>query len=501
MYNKSSGILMPVSALSSNYGIGTFGSEAYGFVDFLYESGQRYWQLLPLGPVSYGDSPYSSFSAYAGNPYYIDLDILIGENLISEGDCRCLRYNDDYIDYEKQFNFRYEILRKAYKNSAVRFAADLEDFKRENYRWVEDYSLFMALKYENNQIPWYEWQEALVKREDSAVEKLKIQLQDEINFWTFIQLLFYKQYFKLKEYANKKGISLIGDMPIYVASDSVDVWAFSENFLLDRNRMPKIVAGVPPDAFSSEGQLWGNPVYDWDYLRKTSYKWWIERIKWSFLLYDTVRIDHFRGFDQFWAVPYGSESAVEGKWLHAYGRELFATVLSELGRQNIIAEDLGIITDSVIKLKNEFGFPGMKVLQFAFDGNPANPYLPVNYEENCVAYTGTHDNDTLRGWLEKLSDGEIAYVSEALSIDLHEGKCNCEELVYSIIRKLYASKANVCIIPIQDFLAAGSEARINTPSTIGGNWHWRIKGGMLTKGLSKKIKTLAESCGRSAGRC
>lgn len=501
MYNKSSGILMPVSALSSNYGIGTFGREAYGFVDFLYESGQSCWQLLPLGPVSYGDSPYSSFSAYAGNPYYIDFDTLIEEKLISESDCRSLKHDGDYIDYEKQFNFRYEILRKVYENSADGFAPEMEAFRKENHMWVEDYGLFMALKYENNQMPWYEWQDGLARREDVAVEKLKIQLKDEINFWVFLQLLFYKQYFKLKEYANKKGISIIGDMPIYVASDSADVWAGSENFLLDGNRKPKLIAGVPPDAFSPVGQLWGNPVYDWDYLRKTSYKWWIERIRWSFVLYDSVRIDHFRGFDKFWAVPYGSENAIEGNWLPAYGGELFAAALHELGMQNIVAEDLGIITDSVIRLKNEFGFPGMKVLQFAFDGNPKNPYLPGNYEANCIAYTGTHDNDTLKGWLEKLSGRERAYAAEELGLDLHGEIYDTEKAVYFIIKKLYASKANICIIPIQDFLAAGSEARINTPSTMGGNWQWRIKGGMLTKELSKKIKTLTESCGRSADHC
>lgn len=489
---RGSGILLPIFSLPSKYGIGTFGREAYKFIDFLCSAGQSYWQIMPLGPTSYGDSPYSSFSVFAGNPYFIDLELLVEEGFISETDLINVDFgsNDEYIDYTKLFDNRYKILRKTYNNKG--YACDLTSFIKQN-QWALDYGLFMSLKYRNNQLPWYRWDEKLVKRDASTLIILNNELKDEINFWIFLQYLFFSQYFKLKEYANKSGISIIGDIPIYVAEDSVDVWAQSRLFMLNENNLPISVAGVPPDDFSQEGQLWGNPVYNWEYLKETEFEWWINRIAFSFKIYDVVRIDHFRGFDEFWAVPYGSENAINGKWMPTYGKEMFQKVKEKLGNINIIAEDLGIITDSVTKLKNDSGFPGMKVLQFAFDGNPNNPYLPINYEDNSVAYTGTHDNDTLKGWFEKLELKEKQYVLKSVNINEKSnvnGQNKNHYIVYELIKTIYNSKANLCIVPLQDFLCLGSEARINTPSTLGDNWRWRFKGSMITDKLEEKIKSL-----------
>ncbi|WP_312701955.1 4-alpha-glucanotransferase [Sedimentibacter sp.] len=470
MPNKRSGVLLPVSTLPSKYGIGTFGKAAYEFIDFLISSEQKYWQVLPLGPVSFGDSPYSAFSVYAGNPYYIDLEMLVEEGLISSADCESLDSEVDFVDYEKQFNHRYKILFKLYENSADKYREAISRFKTEN-KWVNDYAFFMALKYKNNQRPWYKWDELIKNRDAEALAEEEEGLRREIDFWVFLQYLFYEQYFKLKEYANLKGISIIGDMPIYVAEDSVEAWADRKLFTTDESGKFTMVAGVPPDYFSSEGQLWGNPVYDWGYLKENSYEWWINRIKWSLRLYDVVRIDHFRGFDEYWAVPCGSENAIKGEWLPACGRELFTEVLKNTDSLRIIAEDLGTITDDVIKLKEEFDFPGMGVLQFAFDGNPGNPHLPSNYTKNTVAYTGTHDNDTLKGWYNKLSTAEQQSVLKSLNIDAKNEAEIMDEIILSVLK----SNAGIVIIPLQDYLHEGSEARINIPSTIGGNWTWRVK--------------------------
>ena len=377
MFDKHFGILLPIFSLPSKYGIGTFGREAYKFVDFLHSAGQSCWQILPMGHTSYGDSPYSSFSVFAGNPYFIDLEVLAEEGFIKEADLEAIDFNnnDEFIDYEELFKTRYAVLKKAYANKEK--ASELNSFAGQN-KWVMDYALFMALKYRNNQLPWHKWDESLVETDGGAIETIKSELKDEIDFWIFLQYLFFDQYFKLKEYANNSGISIIGDIPIYAAEDSADIWTERKLFMTDENNLSLYVAGVPPDTFSDEGQLWGNPVYNWEYLKETEFEWWVNRIDFSFKLYDAVRIDHFRGFDEFWAVTYGSENAVDGRWLPAYGKELFQKIYERLGRVNIIAEDLGIITDSVVKLKEDLGFPGMKVLQFAFDGNSHNPYLPYN---------------------------------------------------------------------------------------------------------------------------
>jgi 4-alpha-glucanotransferase len=494
MFERSSGILMPISSIPSRYGIGTLGREAYNFIDFLNLSKQKYWQLLPLGPISYGDSPYSSFSSYAGNPYYIDLELLAEDGILSNEDCKALETQEEYIDYEKQFNLRYDILYKAFINSKSKYSRKISEFKNKNH-WTYDYSLFMALKYYFKQKPWYEWEYEIANRNDNALEQYSLLLKDETEFWTFLQFMFFEQYFNLKAYANKKGINIIGDLPIYVAEDSADVWSNRKLFNIGDNMFPSLSAGVPPDAFSNVGQLWGNPVYDWEMLKENSYEWWIKRLNWSFTLYDVLRIDHFRGFDEFWAVPKNSVNAVNGRWYSAQGKELFEQVKKKLGNINVIAEDLGIITDSVVKLKNDFGFPGMKVVQFAFDNNPLNPYLPSNYEENCVAYTGTHDNDTLKGWLEKLDDSSKDYVAKCLGINGDEFN-DTNKVIYEIIDIIFNSKANLCIVPLQDFLCLGSEARINTPSTLGNNWTWRVKSELLTDELAEKIKKITVKTGR-----
>ncbi len=486
MLERSSGILMPVSSLPSKYGIGTLGKEAYNFVDFLHLSNQKYWQLLPMGPVSYGDSPYASFSVFAGNPYYIDLDVLIEEGLLSFEDCEILNVNDKYVDYERQFNFRYKILHKAFVNSIGKYGNEINEFK-DNNQWVDDYALFMSLKYYNNQKSWHEWEDKISKDNIKEIEKYRHMLKDDIEFWIFLQFMFYKQYTKLKDYANSRGIYLIGDMPIYTAEDSVEAWSERSLFMTDACKRPSLVAGVPPDAFSDKGQLWGNPVYNWQYHRMNSYEWWIKRLNLSLKLYDLVRIDHFRGFDEFWAVERGSENAISGSWLPANGREMFNRAAKKIKKLNIIAEDLGIITDSVVSLRNEFNFPGMKILQFAFDGNPQNPYLPENYEENSAAYTGTHDNDTLKGWYKKLDDDTRKYVLKSLNIS---EEMDIDDIIYAMIERVLASKSILCIIPLQDYLCLGTEARINTPSTLGGNWLWRVDKDMLTKDIIHKIRKI-----------
>ena len=495
MFDRSSGILLPIFSLPSKYGIGTLGREAYNFIDFLSSAGQKYWQILPIGHTSCGNSPYSSFSVFAGNPYFIDLDLLSEEGFIEEADLRHIEpgSHGQYIDYKELFNSRYSILRKAYLNKG-RYC-DLTSFTLDN-PWLLDYALFMSLKYKNNQEPWHKWDENLVKRDGDTLQKYKEELDDEINFWCFLQYLFYKQYFKLKEYANSQGLSIIGDIPIYVAEDSVDAWTEKDLFMLDENHLPIWVAGVPPDDFSDDGQLWGNPVYDWEHLRETEYKWWMDRIAFSFKLFDVVRIDHFRGFDAFWAVLKGSLNAVKGMWLPALGNELFKKVKEDLGSLKIIVEDLGVITESVKALKNDTGYPGMKVLQFAFDGNPINQYLPPNYEKNTAAYTGTHDNDTLKGWFEKLTLNEKEYVLEVLNIKID--KKNTDSIVYELIKAVYKSRADLCIVPLQDFLFLGSEARINTPSTLEDNWRWRLKSPMIRDELRDKIKVLTIQTGREA---
>lgn len=489
---RSSGILMHVSSLPGKYGIGTFGKEAYNFVDFLEKAGQKHWQMLPLGQTSYGDSPYQSFSAFAGNPYFIDFDLLEEEGLIKKKDYESLDFgnNEIEIDYGKLFVNRYKVLRKSYENSNNRYGKEILEFKKENNFWIEDYSLYMAVKSHFGLVSWQEWDNDIRLREEKALNKYKKMLKDEIEYWIFIQFLFFKQWEALKSYANSKEVKIIGDIPIYVAEDSADVWSNPKFFNLDKDMKPITVAGCPPDPFAVTGQLWGNPIYDWKYIHETGYLWWIDRMRESFKMYDVVRIDHFRGFEGYYEIPYGDKTAEFGTWVKGPDIHLFNAIKDALGDVNIIAEDLGNITDEVIKLREATNFPGMRILQFAFGGEESID-LPHNYIENCVSYTGTHDNDTIMGWYNESSkkkDREKA--KKYLNLTYEEG------IAKGMIRGIWSSKSYLAIAQMQDFLALGNEARMNVPSVLGGNWLWRIKKEDINDRLAKEIYDITKIYGR-----
>ena len=493
---RASGILLPVSSLPGKYGIGCFSKEAYDFVDVLEKANQKYWQILPIGPTSYGDSPYQSFSTFAGNPYFISLEKLIEEELLTEEECNSVDFgeNNEYIDYEKLYNGRFNLLKKAYKRSNPEDEG-FKKFVEENGFWIEDYAMFMTIKAEHNGESFELWEDEIRVRKPEAMERYREKFKDEILFYKFIQFKFYEQWFKLKEYANDKGIKIIGDIPIYVAYDSADVWSHPELFQMDNDGKPTAVAGCPPDGFSATGQLWGNPLYKWEYHKQTNYDWWIKRIERSVQLYDVVRIDHFRGFDEYYSIPAGDKDATNGHWEKGPGIDLFNAIKYCLGNVNIIAEDLGYITDSVRQLVNDSGFPNMKVLEFAFDSRDSSgpkDYLPYNYDKNCVVYTGTHDNETLKGWLDSIEPEEIEMIQKYIGRKVEDKS----ELVDEVIRMAQASTANTCIIPMQDYLHLDNKARMNTPSTLGGNWCWRAKSTQITKKLSNTIKELTVIYGR-----
>ena len=503
---RKSGILLPISSLPSDYGIGSFSKEAYEFVDFLEKAGQSYWQILPLGQTGYGDSPYQSFSTFAGNPYFIDLDDLIGEGYISREDVSCLYFGSisAYVDYAEMYKNRYIILRKAYDNSPFSLSAvnrqespegrekqeAFENFIRDNRDWLTDYALYRAVKRDLGNTSYIEWEDPIRLRHPEAMRTYAEKLADDIRFVEFQQYIFYTQWIKLKEYANGKGIEIIGDLPIYVAFDSADTWSHPELFEFDEKGFPTVVAGVPPDAFSATGQLWGNPIYKWDYHKKTGYAWWMDRLSYAFKLYDVVRIDHFRGFDEYYAIPYGAETALEGEWRPGPGAELFKVMEEKFGKKNIIAEDLGILTPGVYKLLEDTGYPGMKVLQFAFDGGSSNEYLPHCHVKNSFVYTGTHDNDTTLGWFGALDDWHKGYICRYLGV--RDGNFRARDMV----RAAMMSIADTAVIPMQDYLEKGSEARINIPSTLGDNWKWRLDRGDLRDALAYEIRDLTGLYGR-----
>lgn len=491
---RGSGIIMHIASLPGKYGIGTFGKEAYEFADFLKKSGQSYWQILPLSQTSYGDSPYQSFSAFAGNPYFIDFDILEKDGLLNKNDYSERNFGNghDTIDYEKIFIEKMKVLRLAYENSKNNEDEDFNNFQKVESSWLEDYSFFMALKNKFDLKSFQTWEDSIRLREKESLNKYKLILSDEILFWKFVQYEFFKQWNKLKRYVNGLGIKIIGDIPIYVAEDSADLWSNPRLFLLDKETLKPIkVAGCPPDAFSATGQLWGNPIYDWNYLEETNYQWWISRIKHSLKLYDVIRIDHFRGFEAYWSVPNGEKTAQSGEWIKGPEMKLFDAIKRELGEVNIIAEDLGFLTKETIEFREKSGFPGMKVLAFAFSGESQNLYLPHNYERNCVAYTGTHDNDTVRGWIETTgSKVEIKNAIEYLRLTEEEG------YNWGFIRGIWGSVADTSIALMQDFLNLGNQARINLPSTIGNNWTWRMAEGSLNDELANKIYRLTKIYGR-----
>lgn len=475
---------MAVFSLPNKYGIGCFSKEAYDFVDYLVEAGQKYWQILPLGPTGYGDSPYQSFSTFAGNPYYIDLDEFIEEGWLSEAECleayeEHYESNDEYnalpddiknqyVDYEAHYYARYSLLRRAYKRSDTQSRDEYVDFINKEKYWLDDYALYMAIKDDHRGASYTEWEPDLKIRKKEALKKAKDRLTAEVGFYKFLQYYFTKQWTKLKKYANEKGIEIIGDIPIYVAADSADTWANPELFIFDKDLKPKGVAGCPPDYFSRTGQLWGNPLYSWDYHKSTGYEWWIKRISKCLELYDVIRIDHFRAFDEYYYIPYGDPTAEFGHWEPGPGIDLFKVINKALNKPKIIAEDLGLLTPTVIKLVNKTGYPGMKVLEFAFDSDEDNDYLPHNYDKNCVVYTGTHDNDTVMGWYSTLKRKDQKYVKEYLGLK------NAKTLNRDLIKCAEGSVADTCVVTMQDVFGLGKEARINTPSTLGYNWKWRL---------------------------
>ena len=483
---------MPVSSIPSKYGIGTFSRQAYDFIDLLEQAGQTYWQILPLGPTGYGDSPYQSFSTFAGNPYYIDLEALIEKGWLTGEECDQYDFgdNEEYIDYEKIYLSRFKALRIAYENSRIGEQEDFQKFCRENAYWLDDYALYMAVKNSFGGKSWSEWDDDIQLRRPEAMKRCREKFADEIGFYQFQQYLFAGQWFALKAYANQKKIQIIGDIPIYVAFDSADTWANPELFQLDEDLVPVAVAGCPPDAFSATGQLWGNPLYRWDYHKETEYAWWMKRIAYCYDLYDVVRIDHFRGFDEYYSIPYGDPTAEFGHWEKGPGYDIFKTMKAKLGNKAVIAEDLGFLTDTVIKLVKKTGYPGMKILQFAFDSREESDYLPHNYTANSIVYTGTHDNDTTVGWYDTLNRKDKAFAKKYLNIRSNK------DVHWAFIRAALASVSDTCIIPMQDYLGLGTEARINMPSTLGTNWKWRMLPGQFTEELAEQMKDMARLYGR-----
>ena len=482
---RASGVLLSVSSLPSKYGIGCFSKEAYQWIDQLKEAGQSYWQILPLAPTSYGDSPYQSFSSYAGNPYFIDLESLIQEGVLTAEECDAADFGDnaEFVDYGKIYENRFGLLRKAYERSNISQNWDFNNFARDNAYWLDDYALFMAVKQRFEGKPWTEWAEDIRKRWANALDYYRRECYFDIEFYKYIQFKFYEQWMKLKKYANENEIEIVGDIPIYVAFDSADAWASPQLFQFDNDFVPIAVAGCPPDAFSEDGQLWGNPLYRWDYHKHTGYDWWCQRIAYCFQLYDVVRIDHFRGFESYYSIPYGAETAIDGHWEKGPGIELFNTINARLGKKQIIAEDLGTVTDEVIQLLKDSGYPGMKVLEFAFDPREKTDYLPHSYDKNAVVYTGTHDNETLVQWYKGLDDESRAFAEEYMN----NASTPKAKKYWDFVRLAMLSTANTCITPVQDFMGLDVEARMNQPSTLGINWKWRMKPEMLSKDLIQKV--------------
>ena len=489
---RTSGVLMPISSIPSPYGIGTMGKQARKFVDFLVKGGQKYWQILPICPTSYGDSPYQSFSSFAGNPYFIDLEYLCKDKLLTKKECESFQWGSNlkYVDYGIMYESRYALLRKVYARFTKKEPQDFEKFCENEKQWLDDYALFMALKDANGGQAWSNWDKSLRLREKKAMEEATEKYSEEIRFYKMLQYLFYQQWNALKTYANEAGIEIIGDVPIYVAGDSADVWANPDQFYLDENLEPIEVAGCPPDAFSDDGQLWGNPLFRWDVMKKDGYTWWTRRIKAMSELYDIIRIDHFRGFDSFYAIPAKDDTAKNGQWKQGPGMDLFCELEKKLGKLPIIVEDLGFLTPSVHKLLKDSGFPGMKVIQFAFDSREESDYLPHTYTNHCVVYTGTHDNDTVMGWMKTAPKASVKYAKEYLNLTKEEG------YNWGMMRAAWSSVADMAIVPMQDILGLGSEARINTPSTLGNNWKWRATPEQIDAKVAKKLYHYMQMYGR-----
>ena len=489
---RSAGILLPISSLPSPYGIGCFSQEAYDFVNWLKDAGQTYWQILPLGVTSYGDSPYQSFSAFAGNPYFISLDALVEEGVLTAAECKKANFGRkaDDIDYSRLYTERGRLLRLAYSRSDIGHNEAFTAFCEKNKWWLDDFALFMAVKDRFEGKPWIEWAEDIRLRWQPAMDYYRRELYFEVEYHKYLQFKFDEQWRKLKAYANSKGIQIIGDIPIYVALDSADAWANPGLFQLDKDNIPTAVAGVPPDGFSPTGQLWGNPLFDWDSMAKTGYAWWVRRIKHMCSIYDVVRIDHFRGFAGYYAIPYGEATAQNGRWREGPGYALFAAIKKKLGSPRIIAEDLGFLTEDVTALLKQCGYPGMKLLEFAFDSRDGGDYRPHSYPKNCIAYVGTHDNEPVNGWMETAAPEDVARAVRYLNLTKKEG------YHWGMMRGIWSSAADLAVVQAQDLLGLGHESRMNTPSTLGGNWCWRAEPGVFNTRLAKKLHSEMELYGR-----
>ncbi|MEQ1641827.1 MAG: 4-alpha-glucanotransferase [Pyrinomonadaceae bacterium] len=505
-FPRASGILLHPTSLPGEYGIGDLGSEAYRFVDFLANACQAYWQILPLGPTGFGDSPYQCFSAFGGNPLMISPELLIADGLIEDADLADRPYFEQHlVDFGGVYTWKSQLLPRAFEGfhhiTSVDLRGKFETFCQQNDFWLDEYALFRAIKSGQDQKPWFEWPSPLKLRDRNALVEAQENLYEQIQSEKFYQFLFFRQWFALKEYANRKGIKIIGDIPIFVAADSADVWCNQDKFKLNKDGTAKVVAGVPPDYFSETGQLWGNPIYDWDAMQADDFRWWIARVAFTLQTVDVVRIDHFRGFAASWEVPGKDKTAESGRWVDVPGKELFMTLKRSLGDLAIFAEDLGVITPDVEELRDCFGYPGMRILQFAFGGDPTNQDLPHNYIRNCVAYTGTHDNDTTVGWFNSQAgagstrdEGEITREHDyCLKYLDSEGT----EIHWDLIRTVWASVADTAIAPAQDILGIGTEGRMNLPASTGGNWRWRLAEGSLTEEITLRLRELTEVYGRA----
>ena len=483
---RSSGILLHISSLPSPCGIGTLGKAAYEFADFLHDAGQHYWQILPIGPTSYGDSPYQSFSTCAGNPYFIDLELLRDDGLILQEELDSIDWSahEERVDYGFQFSVRFDLLYRAYERGRDRYAREVEQFRAEN-PWVEEYALYMAVKRSRGMVSWEQWPEEIRLRRPGAVETYATVLAEDMNFFIFLQFLFFRQWDALRSYVHDKGIEIIGDLPIYVPYDSCDVWADPSLFQLDEQGVPTGVAGCPPDYFAKDGQLWGNPLYDWQKMSADGYRWWKKRIRAASRLFDVIRIDHFRGLESYWSVPYGDTTARSGKWVKGPDHDFIRALKESFPELRLIAEDLGFLTPEVMQLQKDSGFPGMKVLEFAFDPREPSNYLPHRYERNCICYSGTHDNETLVQWQAAQSDETLAYTMEYLGVS------DEKDLTWGILRAGMASVADTFIAQMQDYLGLGAQSRMNEPGTVSQkNWSWRLKKTDLTPELAQKIRRL-----------
>ncbi len=493
-FPRSCGTLVHPTSFPSKYGMGDLGHEAYEFINFLEETGQTIWQVLPLSPTGYGNSPYASYSAFAGNPYLISPDKLEEKGYLSADDLSSAMLPvTTEADYEASYDKKDLLYKKAFEsfNNAASKADQkkLEEFKKRNSYWLDDYTLFMACSISNDRKPWNKWEKNLAQRKPAAVKKAAKSFSDEIEYQTWLQFEFFEQWNTLKDYANSKNIRVVGDIPIFVDHNSADVWSHPEFFAVDKQGNRKLVAGVPPDYFSETGQLWGNPLYKWSAIEKDGFSWWLERFKQMFDLFDAIRVDHFRGFDEYWEVKASEETAINGEWVKAPGVALFTTIKEKLGSLPIIAEDLGLMTQGVEDLRDQFNFPGMKILQFAFDSDSTNSFLPHNYPQNCVTYTGTHDNDTTIGWYTSAPDVEQHRAREYTRSD---GR----EIQWELIRLGMFSVADQAIFPLQDFMNLQSEHRMNTPGTVGGNWMWRYTPDMLQNVDKQRIRKMAEMSNR-----